>query len=441
MIRPHHRIFFVLALALAVLLPIRPAPAQEENPPPAEGQPPPEDTSIEIVATPVPQPTQESEPFAPDDPLEHVVAVGETLNTLGAQSGFAVSDLAQRNGLTQPYLLLAGQRVSLPAPMSPRIRLHRVAAGETLTGLAAQYGISPHLLRRTNSLVCADCLVVGQLLRITTTDVTSNLPEPFERVEIAPRVPRQGDVVVVRVRATEPLREIVGSLAGRPLRFVPQDGGYAALTGVGALQEPGVYSVTVRAIAESGAASEVNGRIQTGAGGFGFENLYVSRKLAPLLDPQVNIDERVALDAILSQWSGTQWWQGALQLPAYGRIASYFGARRDFNAGSLRTYHSGVDIVAPSGTPVMAAAPGRVAAAQEFMVRGLAVILDHGRGVFTVYCHLSQADVSTGQIVDAGQVIGRSGNTGRSEGPHLHWELAVGGVTVDALRWTAAVIP
>lgn len=430
--------------------------AQDQSPPdsqpPAEATPAPPDQTpaveetpaIQVVATPIPLPTPEPVVDA-DNPLVHVVSVGETLATLGAQSGFAVTDLAQRNNLTQPYLLLAGQRLKLPAPMSARIRLHRVAAGETLASIGARYGVSPYLLRRTNTLSCANCLVVGQLLRVPLPDgaggAATNLPEPFESIEITPRAPRQGDIVVVRVRAREPLQEIVGSLAGRPLRFVPQAGGYVALSGVGGLQEPGVYPVTLRAIAESGAAATVGGRIQTAAAGFGFENLTISRRLMPLLDPQVNIDERAQLDAILSQWSGTQWWEGPLRLPASGRIASYFGARRSFNGGMLRTYHSGTDIVAPAGTPVFASAPGRVAAVQEFMVRGLVIIIDHGRGVFTVYCHLSEAGVKVGQIVNAGDMIGRSGNSGRSEGPHLHWELAVGGVTVDGLPWTSQPIP
>lgn len=410
-----------------------------DQPPDIEEMP-----AIEVVATPVPLPTPEPVVDA-DNLLVHVVSVGETLATLGAQSGFAVTDLARRNNLTQPYLLLAGQRLKLPAPMSARIRLHRVAAGETLSSLGARYDISPYLLRRVNKLSCANCLVVGQLLRIQLPDgadgVATNLPQPFERVEITPRVPRQGDIVVVSVHANQPLQEVVGSLAGRPLRFVPQAGGYVALSGVAGLQEPGVYTVTLRAIAESGAAAEVSGRIQTAAAGFGFENLTISQRLIPLLDPQVNIDERVELDAILSQWSGTQWWEGPLKLPVSGRIASYFGARRSFNGGMLRTYHSGIDIVAPAGTPVYASAPGRVAAVQEFMVRGLVVIIDHGRGVFTAYCHLSEANVKVGQIVNVGDVIGKSGNSGRSEGPHLHWELAVGGVTVDGLRWTTEPIP
>jgi murein DD-endopeptidase MepM/ murein hydrolase activator NlpD len=78
---------------------------------------------------------------------------------------------------------------------------------------------------------------------------------------------------------------------------------------------------------------------------------------------------------------------------------------------------------------------------QPFKIRGNVVILDHGRGVFTVYCHLSKFNVQVGQIVNVGNVIGYAGNTGRSLGPHLHFELAVGGVTINPLEWMDAEIP
>jgi murein DD-endopeptidase MepM/ murein hydrolase activator NlpD len=219
------------------------------------------------------------------------------------------------------------------------------------------------------------------------------------------------------------------------------EGVYEALTGVGALQDAGVYSVTLHAIASDGAASEVGGRIRIESGGFGYENLTVPQNLVPLLDPQVNLDEQEQLATIFSQWSATQYWTGPLQYPAVGRIASYFGTRRSFNGGLLRTYHSGADVIAGIGTPVHASAPGRVAAVTQLKVRGNVVIIDHGRGVFTMYCHLSRTVVKEGQMVDVGDVVAYSGNTGRSEGPHIHWELAVGGITVDPLPWAQQAIP
>jgi|GEM_PF-119238 len=401
-------------------------------------------TQIEVVATPEPSDTPlPAVPVKNTDLLAHVVQVGETLNSLAAQTGFSVNDLAERNGLTNPYLLMSGQTLRMPSQPSNNIQLHRVSPGETLLSISAQYGVSPFLLKQTNQLACGTCLVFGQLLRIPAqaAGTASNLPEPFDLVQITPKLPSQGDVIVVRVKAHASLQQIVGSLADRPLHFAKVNNEYVALSGMGALQDPGVYPINIRAIADNGTASSVSGRVQMHAGRYPFENLVVAKQLVPLLDPQVNLDERSALDAILSQFSGTQYWEGPFQLPISGRIVSYFGARRNFNNGILRTYHSGIDLSATIGTPVRAAAPGRVAAVQPFKVRGNVVIIDHGRGVFTIYCHLSKSDVKVGQIVNQGDVIAYTGNTGRVEGPHLHWELAVGGVTVDPLDWIRQELP
>ncbi len=394
-------------------------------------------TAASIIPTYTPVPLPKS-----SDPNERVVSVGETLFSLAAQSGFTVNDLGELNALTNPSLLLAGQKVKLPAPILQNIRLHRVAAGETVVALAAQYAISPALLRQANRLVCGSCLVVGQLLRVPQSNVITNLPAPFETVDVAPYVPRQGETIVVRVKVSAPLDSIVGSIAGRPLNFVMREENlYIGLSGVGAFQDPGVYSITLRAIATNGEASLVNGRFQVGQGNFGFETLNLAPKLVPLLDPQINQAERDDLDQILSSFSANQFWNGALKLPVNSKIVSYYGTRRNFNRHTLDTYHSGIDVTARVGTPVQASAAGRVVATRLFNIRGNVVILDHGRGVFTLYCHLSKFNVEEGQIVDVDDVLGYSGNTGRSLGPHVHWELAVGGVTVNPLAWVDDEIP
>lgn len=409
----------------------------------AEGQPA-EIPTAEIVVAATPEPTETPEP-APrsDDPLVHIVQVGESLNTLAAQTGFSINDLGERNALTNPYLLLAGQKLAMPAEPSNNIQLHRVAPGETLIGIAAQYGVSPYLLKQTNQLPCSGCLVYGQALRVRVplAGSATPLPEPFASITVSPRVPRQGEVIEVRVQSRGELQEISGMLADRPLRFAKRDDAYIALSGVGALQDAGVYPITIRAIASNGTASVVNGHVQLGAGRYPFENLTIAAKLAPLLDPQVNQEEHDTLEQIMSGFSGTQYWEGPFQLPIKAKLVSYFGARRNFNRGTLLTYHSGLDMSTTVGTPVKAAAPGRVAAVQPLEVRGNVVILDHGRGVYTVYCHLSKFNVQVGQIVNTGDVVGYSGTTGRTLGPHLHWELVVGGVTVDPLPWTKEALP
>jgi murein DD-endopeptidase MepM/ murein hydrolase activator NlpD len=104
-------------------------------------------------------------------------------------------------------------------------------------------------------------------------------------------------------------------------------------------------------------------------------------------------------------------------------------------------HHSGVDIGVDLGTPVGAAANGRVAFAGALSERGNMVILDHGMGVFTGYAHLSAILVRVGDMAATSSILGRAGSTGLSTGPHVHWECAVNGVNVDASLWTRIVLP
>src|SRR5690606_17386730 len=112
---------------------------------------------------------------------------------------------------------------------------------------------------------------------------------------------------------------------------------------------------------------------------------------------------------------------------------SPFGTRRSYNSGPVASYHEGQDFAVPEGVPVLAPGNGTVALAEALNVRGNAVILDHGQGVFTGYWHLSELLVAPGQEVALGDVVGISGNTGLSTGAHLHWELRVYGVAVDPM--------
>jgi hypothetical protein len=114
--------------------------------------------------------------------------------------------------------------------------------------------------------------------------------------------------------------------------------------------------------------------------------------------------------------------------PVQGPITSAFGPR---NAPGLEGFHTGIDIAVPEGSPVTATADGVVSSAGEEGGYGLAVHIDHGAGVETLYGHNSMLLVSPGQRVRAGQVIALSGNTGHSTGPHLHFEVRIDGRPVD----------
>lgn len=116
--------------------------------------------------------------------------------------------------------------------------------------------------------------------------------------------------------------------------------------------------------------------------------------------------------------------------PVHGTSTGSFGRRRVFN-GQARNPHSGMDIAAPSGTPVLAPSAGTVIELGDFFFSGNLVYLDHGQGLISLFAHLSEIDVKLGERVEKGQVIGKVGATGRVTGPHLHWSLGLNGTWID----------
>jgi murein DD-endopeptidase MepM/ murein hydrolase activator NlpD len=140
--------------------------------------------------------------------------------------------------------------------------------------------------------------------------------------------------------------------------------------------------------------------------------------------------ERGRIDAALGTFSPERPPAFSMSAPVSGRRSSSFGLRRFFN-GEPRNPHSGMDIAAPEGTPILAPADGRVIEAGDFFFNGRSVFVDHGSGVVSMYCHLSRIDVAPGDEVREGAQLGLVGATGRVTGPHLHWGVSINRALVD----------
>lgn len=228
---------------------------------------------------------------------------------------------------------------------------------------------------------------------------------------------------------------------GRERRFfqVEDDAWYALLI-VDMNASPGLRQLTVRADRGPEEISFTRD-IRVDSGRFILQEFELPADRAYLVDPAIEAAEFARLDEITSEAGPNPLWDAdGFGLPLESETTSPFGAFRVLNDG-VKTRHTGWDQRASTGTPVHAMASGKVVFAAPLEIRGDTVVIDHGVGVYTLYAHLSATNVTRGEAVDAGQIIGLSGNSGRSTGAHLHWELIVAGHWLDGLEMVALWLP
>jgi len=217
----------------------------------------------------------------------------------------------------------------------------------------------------------------------------------------------------------------------QPVLVVRDGAQWTAVVGIGLAAPAGAATLHVQ---RSGAAAAENASLRFDIAPFKYAEQRL--KVAPGKVDLSKADlaryerERVHLATVAATFSAVPPSTLRLQQPTPGVRSSSFGLRRVFN-GQARNPHSGMDIAAAAGTPVIAAAAGRVIDTGDYFFNGNTVWLDHGAGMLTMYCHLSAIDVKAGDTVAAGERIGAVGATGRVTGAHLHWSVSLNRAMVD----------
>lgn len=204
---------------------------------------------------------------------------------------------------------------------------------------------------------------------------------------------------------------------------------------------PRAYPLQVLAALDDGTLQTQQTTVEVQAAGFLRVVFNVPSDRAFLINPEVERNEFARLGALTARLNPLrQWDAGGFQLPIESDIISAFGQYRVLN-NTVQTRHTGWDHRAPTGSPVVAMARGVVNFAGTLDIRGNYVMIDHGWGIFSGYAHLSQMAVAPGQTVERGQLIGLTGNTGRSSGPHLHWEVSISGEWIDGFSLINGWLP
>lgn len=233
-----------------------------------------------------------------------------------------------------------------------------------------------------------------------------------------------GGVAIVEVAPASAARPDV-RYGGKPVMLLKRDGHWVAVVGIPLSASTGEQSITVNGEVEVG--FRVNDRE--------YEAQYITLDNDRMVNPYKNDlerirKERVRQDESLEHFSPVATPATRFILPVNGPQSSSFGLRRFFN-NEPRNPHSGIDLVADAGTPIRSPAKAIVLDTGDFFFNGNTVFLDHGQGLVTMYCHMSEIDVEKGDVVEQGEMIGKVGATGRVTGAHLHWGVSLNDARVD----------
>lgn len=374
-----------------------------------------------------------------------VAGLGATLSGLSRQYQFPKDILVKLNRITSPAEIFVGSTLVLPsldetttlAPISP------IDHGESVFEKAVVSGKNPWVVIQINGATGSTSLVPGESLYLPSDTPTGGefSSDLVTSIDIRPLPLVQGKTEVVSIKTTRPAI-LTGELNGMPLMFqLIGENEYAAIQGVHALAPTGLTDIQLRVEAEDAAPYQLEQAILIESGYYPQDPaLYVDKQT---IDPAFTGPEDQKIRDVITPATPERYWDEIFRLPVDEPVCikSWYGNRRSYNGSPYTYFHTGVDYGVCANLNIYAPAAGRVVFSGELTVRGNATVIDHGWGIYSGIWHQSKSLVTTGDFVEAGQLIGEIGGTGRVTGPHLHWEVWANGVQVEPLDWLDNLYP
>jgi murein DD-endopeptidase MepM/ murein hydrolase activator NlpD len=375
------------------------------------------------------------------------VELGESLRSIALRYGMAGDTLYRLNHVVNPERIAAGQTIIVTEPEEgvsgparwENGRTLTIQAGEPLLALAAETGRNPWMMAAQNGLASMADQFTGQTILVTGGDTLLRAwPDPVREIRFRSLPLVQGSTNEIYL-SVEGEAQAEGFLGDNALHFRPSDLYLTALEGSHVQAKPGYYPFSVTVTLPDGGMVSFQQDVALVAGVFGSDG-YLTVNPATL-NPDTMATEAEQMKQIVAPFTEMRYWEGVFLRPATRDIGAEFGNWRVYNSGAFATFHTGVDFYGLVGEPISAPAAGKVVYTGPLTICGNTTVLDHGWGVYTRYCHESEFEVNVGDMVVPGQEIGKIGKTGRADGPHLHFEVWVGGIQVNPMQWLAEVFP
>jgi len=430
----------------------------------------------------------------------YIVQPGDTVNVIAIRFGVSPIDLIDANGLENPDALNVGTPLKIPGLIgfSGTLTTDTAGIGATLAGLSREYQISADLLVSLNRITSPGEIYIGSTMILPSlegvpvpieisplisgesileksilgdqnpweiietnneTGSWSILPlEPIftfsdvsestkftsrliEAIEITPLPLVQGKTEVITVRTNQPA-SLSGKLNGVELYFQQfRENEYIALQGVHALAATGLSEIEIDVLGPDAETFHLDQAILIESGYYAQDPALIVDEAT--IDPAVTGPEDTLVRETTSISNPERYWSEMFRIPVDepSCIKSWYGNRRSYNGSPFDYFHTGVDYGVCANLNIYSPAPGKVVFSGPLTVRGNATIIDHGWGVYSGIWHQSKILVNVGDTVEAGQLIGEIGGTGRVTGPHLHWEIWVNGIQVEPLDWMDNLYP